>query len=114
MHELSIAMEVLDIVRKEASVHGASAVTMVRLRIGDLSGVETESLSFSFDAVKSEDLMTSEASLVIERVPVSIRCESCDNVFDTAGLLVTCPSCGGYDTRLLAGEELEIVDFEIE
>jgi len=107
-------MEVLDIVREEAAAHGASAVTTVRLKIGDLSGVEIDSLAFCFDTVKNEHQMTSTAELHIENIPIRIRCEKCRDEFSTTGHLVTCPSCGGFNTRLLAGEELEIVDFEIE
>jgi hydrogenase nickel incorporation protein HypA/HybF len=114
LHELSIAMEVLDIVRREVSSHGASIVTKVRLRIGDLSGVEIEPLTFSFDAVKCEQPLTATAELVIEKIPVRVHCITCDDEFQAAGHAITCPACGGYETRLLAGEELEIVDFEVE
>ena len=87
MHELSIAMEILDIVRRESTSHGARTVTKVRLRIGDISGVETDSLSFCFNAVKE---------------------------FPANGHTVTCPSCEGFETTLLQGEELEIADIEID
>jgi hydrogenase nickel incorporation protein HypA/HybF len=107
-------MEVLDIVRKELSAHGAGTITKVRLRVGDLSGVETGSLSFSFDAVKGEDPTTAGAKLEIETVPVRIFCHSCDREYTGNGHMVTCPSCHGYETTLLKGQELEIVDFEIE
>jgi len=107
-------MEVLNIVQREASTHGAAAVTSVRLRIGHLSGVETDSLAFCFDAVKLEQPLTAAAELVIEKVAVKVRCMPCNDEFQAAGHLMTCPSCGGYDTQLLAGEELEIVDIEVE
>ncbi len=114
MHELSIALEILDIVGREARKHGAARVKEVRLRIGDLSGVETGSLSFSFDAVKGEKEMTRDAVLVVESLPVRIRCTPCAEEFSGAGHSVMCPVCRGFDTRLLQGEELEIGEIEIE
>ena len=39
MHELSIALSVLDIVRTAAAESGLGSVTVVRLRIGGASGV---------------------------------------------------------------------------
>lgn len=114
MHELSIAMEILDIVEKEAVKHDATEVKVVRLKIGDLSGVETESLTFSFDAIKGEKDLTKEAQLIINRIPVRISCAPCGNEFEGAGMLVSCPKCEGFDTQLLAGEELEIEDIEID
>lgn len=114
MHELSIALEILDIVEREAVKHGAAVVRQVNLRIGDLSGVETESLAFSFEAVKGEKVMTRDAVLSIERLPVKIWCSSCEQEFDKAGHLVVCPQCESFDTQLLQGEEMEIADFEID
>lgn len=114
MHELSIAMEILDIVGKEAAKHRATVVRQVNLRVGDLSGVETESLAFSFDAVKGENELTQAAVLAIERLPVRIRCTPCDAEFNGTGHMVICPQCEGFETRLLQGEELEIAEIEID
>ncbi len=114
MHELSIAMEILDIVRRESTSHGARTVTKVRLRIGDISGVETDSLSFCFNAVKGENLLTADAELEIEKIPVRILCHTCEMEFPANGHTVTCPSCEGFETTLLQGEELEIADIEID
>jgi len=114
LHELSIAIEILDIVQTEATRHGAKRVRQVNLKVGDLSGVETESLAFSFDAVKGEKELTKDALLVIERLPVKIRCNTCDDEFKGVGHMVICPRCEGFDTKLLQGEEMEIVDFEID
>ena len=114
MHELSIAIEILDIVEKEAIKNGAAVVRQVNLRVGDLSGVETESLTFSFDAVKGEKELTRDAVLAVKRLPVKIRCTPCDAVFNGTGHMVICPQCEGFDTELLQGEELEIADIEID
>jgi hydrogenase nickel incorporation protein HypA/HybF len=114
MHELSIAIEILDIVQKEAAKHGAAVVRQVNLRVGDLSGVETESLAFSFDAVKGEKELTRDSVLSIERIPVKIQCTPCDEVFMGTGHMVVCPKCEGLDTKLLQGDELEIADIIID
>ncbi|MDF1535075.1 MAG: hydrogenase maturation nickel metallochaperone HypA [bacterium] len=115
MHELSIAMEILEIVEKEALKHGAGAVRKVRLKVGDLSGVETDSLTFSFDAIKGEKKLAGKADLLIQRTPARIRCKPCGADFEgRSGFIVSCPECEGFDTRLLAGDELEIVDIEID
>ena len=114
MHELSIAIEILDIVEREAAKHSAAVVRRINLRVGDLSGVETESLAFSFDAVKGEKDLTRDTILSIERLPVKIHCTPCDEVFKGAGHLVVCPQCEGFDTQLLQGEELEIEDIIID
>ena len=50
MHELSIADAILDAVRVEAEKRPGAHVTKVGVRIGALSGVEPEALSFGFSA----------------------------------------------------------------
>jgi len=115
MHELSIALEVLDIADREARKAGAAGVKEIRLRVGALSGVEPGSLLFSFDAVKGEKELTRDAVLTILPVPVKVRCRPCDAEFPAEGKspLVTCPRCGGFDTQLLEGRELSILDLEV-
>lgn len=57
MHEIGIAASVLDIVRKEVAARPGVRAMTVGLRIGELAGVDPESLRFGFDAlVKDSDL----------------------------------------------------------
>jgi Zn finger protein HypA/HybF involved in hydrogenase expression len=46
MHELSIAMNILDLAREEAEMRGSAGVDVVYLRLGTLSGVAEEALFF--------------------------------------------------------------------
>ena len=68
MHELGIASSILDAVRDEAEKHPSGRVTKVGVRIGVLSGVEPEALSFGFNAlIQGTDL--DPLTLAIEFVP---------------------------------------------
>ncbi len=51
MHELSIADSILGAVRTEAARRPGARVAKVGLRLGELSGVDRESLSFCFEAL---------------------------------------------------------------
>jgi len=114
MHELSIAMEILDIVEKEAMDHGADRVNSVHLRIGDLAGVEIDSLTFCFETIRGEKDLTRDARLIIDRIPVRIQCRPCDSEFAGDGFMVRCPSCEGLDTELLQGDELAVAEIEVD
>ncbi len=114
MHELSIAMEILDIVEKEAADHGAKTIKSVYLKIGDLSGVQIDSLSFCFESIRGEKDITKDAQLNIDRIPVRILCRPCESEFAGDGFLVRCPSCEGLDTELLQGDELSIAEIEVD
>jgi Zn finger protein HypA/HybF involved in hydrogenase expression len=51
MHEISIAMSILDAVKKEAELHAPGRPVKVGVRIGEMTGVDPGSLAFSFEAV---------------------------------------------------------------
>ncbi|MDR3677619.1 MAG: hydrogenase maturation nickel metallochaperone HypA [Acidobacteriota bacterium] len=113
MHELSIADSILDSVRQEAQKHPGAHVTKVGVRIGALSGVEPEALSFGFSAlVKGSDL--EPLALEIEAVPRRQRCPACDITFTVTEDNLACPRCANGETLLAGGEELDLAYLEVE
>lgn len=112
MHELSIALSVLDIVRTAAAASGLGSVTVVRLRIGRASGVQPDSLRFAFDCSK-EGTLAAAARLEIDEVPIGGRCDVCDRDFTSPEpYVLACPLCGGTSFRVTAGDELHVLDLE--
>ncbi len=113
MHELSIASAILDSVRSEAEKRPGAHVTKVGVRIGALSGVEPEALSFGFSVlVKETDLEPLE--LVIEPIPRRQRCPACDFTFTVAEDNLACPRCASGETLLAGGDELDLAYLEVE
>jgi hydrogenase nickel incorporation protein HypA/HybF len=51
MHEVSIAVSILDAVKKEAELHPPGRPVKVGVRIGEMAGVDRDALEFSFEAV---------------------------------------------------------------
>ena len=73
MHEVSLAEGVIDVVERAAEGAHATAVSEVRVAVGELSNVEIEALAFAFESVK-KGTVANDAKLVIdrpERCPVS-------------------------------------------
>ena len=113
MHELSIAEAILDAVRQEAEKHPGAHVAKVGVRIGALSGVEPEALSFGFSAlVQGSDL--EPLALQIESVPRRQRCPACDITFEVTEYILACPRCGLIETQFAGGDELHMAYLEIE
>ncbi len=111
MHEMSIALEVVEQVERAAVDHpaGAGTVESVRLRVGELAGVVADALGFSF-SLACEGTRLEGASLETESVPGRARCVPCGNAWPT-GMppRLCCPDCRGGDCELLSGRELQIV-----
>jgi hydrogenase nickel incorporation protein HypA/HybF len=112
VHELSIALSVLDIVRTAAAESGLASVTIVRLRVGKASGVQPDSLRFAFECSR-EGTVAEGATLEIEEVPIGGRCDICDSDFTSREpYVLACPLCGGTSFRVTTGDELHVLDLE--
>jgi hydrogenase nickel incorporation protein HypA/HybF len=113
MHELSIAMGIVEIACEEAQLRGDVRVESVYLRLGPLSGVVKDSLLFAWDMACMETPV-SGSRLVIEEVPVELRCSACGAEHRVEGLMDRCcPTCGSFATEVLHGAELEVTAMEI-
>ena len=113
MHELSIANSILDAVRAEAARRPGARLLKVGVRVGELSGVEPDALSFSFEAlVQGSNL--DPLQLEIETCPRHQRCPECGRSFRVHDYDITCPDCGEERTRCVSGDELDLAYIEIE
>ncbi|MES0371233.1 MAG: hydrogenase maturation nickel metallochaperone HypA [Mariprofundaceae bacterium] len=111
MHELSLAREMVRIVQMQADSEHFSKVKKIYLSLGALSCVSAESLSFAFDAVRTD--MLKDTELQIEKVPVSGQCSNCGAETEMWQHLEPCKQCG---TEILAsegGEEIKVRELEV-
>jgi hydrogenase nickel incorporation protein HypA/HybF len=114
MHEMGIAMQVVEIAAASIPEHlKHSRVQCVHVKIGKLSSVVPDSLRFCFDVV-SRDSAIAGARLVIEEIPVTARCKSCDHQWTITGPAFSCPQCGSGTIELISGQELDIASIELE
>jgi hydrogenase nickel incorporation protein HypA/HybF len=113
MHELSIALSMIQMASEESSRHNANRVTALHLKLGPLSGVVKEALSFSYEiACKGTPLEGSQ--LVIEEIPVVIRCSNCMSQDEVDIHELRCPRCGRLSSDVIQGRELQVVSLELE
>ena len=113
MHELSIAIGIVDAATEEAKLRGVQ-VTAVHLRLGLLSGVVKDALLFSYE-VACQDTPLEGSKLLIEEVPVTVFCRHCKEKRLLPSLRsFTCPECGTPSGEVLQGKELEVFAREVE
>ena len=113
MHELSIAMSILESLEEEVERTGCGPVAAVHVRIGRLSGVVPEALSAAYEMAAAGTPFEC-SRLIIEEVPIVIHCDGCDRdqQVDSAGWLC-CPECRRPTAEIVAGRELEICALEL-
>jgi hydrogenase nickel incorporation protein HypA/HybF len=113
MHELSIAMSIVDLVQEEANSRGGFQVEAVHLKLGQLSGVVKEALLFSFE-LACEQTPLQGSKLVIEEVPVLINCPTCQAQRTVRSLqCLCCVECGMPAYEVVAGREIFVTAMEI-
>ena len=110
MHEISIVENIIKIVVAEMPKHNITKVDSIKLRIGDMSHIVPEALTFGFE-VMSDGTALEGAKIIIENVPTKGRCKQCGHEFEVEDWLENCPKCEKMDVEIISGKELDIVEF---
>ena len=113
MHELSIAMSIVDMAQEEAERRGGQ-VSAVHVKVGLLSGVVKDALLSSYE-MACYDTPLQGSELVIEEVPIVIYCPQCQAERTLESMQwFCCSTCGTPASKVLHGKELEVVSLELQ
>lgn len=117
MHEMSIASSIFELARAEAAKHGASRLTLLRVRHGSLSNLVPEAMHMAFTILVQG---TSHAGAKLELVEekLRLRCGLCGQSFLASGresLFEPCPLCDETTSyQVQAGEGIFLDHLEAE
>jgi hydrogenase nickel incorporation protein HypA/HybF len=114
MHELAIAQSIVEVVGIRAAECNAARVKGVRLKIGEASGVVTDSLTFCFEMLASFDPTLAGAQLLINIVPHRAHCRHCATEFNVTNFVAQCPTCKEWSNEIVSGTELQVFEMEFE
>jgi hydrogenase nickel incorporation protein HypA/HybF len=112
MHEIGIIDSVLATVVKTAQDAGATRVHSVRIQVGAMTGIVTDSLQFAFEALRTGTL-AAEAVLEVEEVAAACWCEPCQQEFVPDRFMYNCPRCQHRSSELRHGQELQLISVEV-
>jgi hydrogenase nickel incorporation protein HypA/HybF len=113
VHEITVALSLLDGVQATALEQGIERVSAVNVRVGALSGVVRDALLFSWD-VASAETVAAGSELRIEEVPLVVFCERCEaQRAPLPGYGLVCPECGTPSPRIVSGREMQLVSMEV-
>jgi len=114
MHELSIAMSIVEMAEEEADQRGGVRVNAVHLKLGALAGVVKNALLSSYE-MACEGTPLQGSRLVIEEVPVVVFCPQCHLPRTLASIQrFTCPECDAVVSDVLHGREIHVAALEIQ
>jgi hydrogenase nickel incorporation protein HypA/HybF len=110
MHEMSITQGIIDICENYA---GGRRVLSVDVEIGELSSVVPDAIEFCFEAC-SQGTLLEGARINIIRIPGRGQCLDCGGDTPLAALFGACQRCGGYQVKIVAGEEMRVREIEVD
>lgn len=110
---MSIAAAVLEAVRTETARYPGARAAKVGVRIGEVSGIEPDSLRFCFDALVA-DTDLAPLALDLEWVARRNRCRGCGTNFAVVDYNFICTACGNPETEPAGGDEIDLSYVELE
>jgi len=113
MHELAICQSLMEQVESIAQERDAKSVTSITIGMGPLSGVEVQLLKNAYP-IASAGTVAQDAELVIEHLPIKVKCSQCGSESDALPNKLTCKQCGDWRTTLISGDEMMLMSLELE
>jgi len=113
VHEVSLVQALFDEADRAIGAHPAAAVRQLRVRIGELAGVEPALFDTAFAGCRAERGYAAAELVVIGEAAVW-RCRRCATDLAT-GQALRCGACGDDgDVALVAGDALFLDRVELE
>jgi hydrogenase nickel incorporation protein HypA/HybF len=113
MHEMAIAQQIIGIAEEILGAHSGKTCKKIYVKIGELTAVIPESLTFAFQALTADTELAS-ASLYIDILPVLGKCRICSKSFNLRDFEWTCPKCQSHEIEIVQGRELHIEKLELD
>lgn len=113
MHELSLAINIIEICEENAKLNNAENILSVTLQIGKLSGVELDAMETAMQSAVL-NTMLENAQIKYNISDGKAQCEECSRVFTTDDVFTLCPNCNSFKTKIIAGKEFLVSSLDIE
>ena len=111
--EMTKVQSMVDNVKEEMTEKNAVVLKSVRMNIGRMTTVVPDAISFCFNIItKGTEL--EGAKLYIDVIPVTAECSKCSCRFEVKNFVFKCPDCGNTEVDIVSGQDLSIVEIEVE
>ncbi len=113
MHETAVSLALIEQVERIAAERNAAIVSLIRVSIGPLSGVEPELLRRAFP-LAAAGTIAEDANLELEITDVVVRCSQCGQESRVPPNRLLCSGCGDYRTNIVSGDEMILERLELD
>ena len=98
---------------EKAKNSNAKKITNVTLVLGELSGLQEESIRVYFENLSKGNILEG-AKLIVKPVKSKLKCKDCGVIFEHEKSNFNCPKCSGLGILTNSGKEFYIDNIEIE
>lgn len=113
MHELGIVMNVIKQVEQVAAENSVKQVCRLTMEVGEVSSVVPELFTDCFKWAKKKTTYLKEAELELVILEGISYCRDCKSTYSTTAYAKKCPNCGGGNTYLVTGNEINIKQIQV-
>lgn len=112
MHELSICRALIQTASEAMQAHPGRRLSLLRVRVGALSGCEPALLAHLFPHA-SIGTLAAGAALEVALESVRVHCPACNTEADVAANRLCCPHCHSPAVRLVAGDAVMLMSLQL-
>jgi len=113
VHELTLCEALLDMIDDEKRRRGFARLRRLKLEIGRFGCVDPDALVYAFE-VTTRGGWLDGAKIEVDRPPGQVICLDCKVTAQVDDRFAACPNCGGERLLPVGGDELKLVEIEIE
>ena len=113
MHEYSLTKRIVKIINNAALDNNAKKVSLVRLIVGESSGIIPDSVQMYFDMI-AQGTPAEGAKLLVKVIKTQMHCPKCDKNFIRPRFSFECPDCGTLGNPTGIGNEFFVESVELE
>ncbi len=113
MHELSIAMSIIQIAEDEAKAVNSKKIVSLNLHVGTMAGIEFFALDTALELAVKGTLLE-KSKITVTKIQAIGKCTDCDNEFPINSVIDECPACNCLFINILSGKELKIKSIVVE
>ena len=107
MHELSLAMEVIELAHREADKNNLAAIQEILIEVGDLSGVEADAFQSALELIVKNTILEDSVINIIRTQGIG-KCLACNMEFEMNNRIDTCPGCQCFPSEIIGGQEFRV------
>lgn len=110
MHELGLMQSALNAAFNALGTDERARIMAITLLVGDAACADAEVLQMGFQ-IMTRGTRADHSQLIIKPVAVVCFCNRCQIEFmpeQAADLYFACPTCFGFDTRVVQGRDIKV------